>query len=101
MSIDTPMIGPATAPTVDLNDRIAQDARLAVAARAYDAAECRELGLMLGLLTPGPEGSGLTRANPWGTKRETDDLDGPDESAGSDTCDRFGSAGQSAAHSAV
>ncbi|QWF85702.1 hypothetical protein [Amycolatopsis sp. CA-230715] len=47
----------------DWNTRIADDARANLATHSRDADECRELGLMLGLLEADPDGS-LVTANP-------------------------------------
>ncbi|QOT16754.1 hypothetical protein [Paenarthrobacter sp. YJN-5] len=48
----------------DKSEQICDDARLLVAANSADAADCRDLALMLGLVEVGPSGS-VSKANPW------------------------------------
>ncbi|ERI36519.1 hypothetical protein M707_16625 [Arthrobacter sp. AK-YN10] len=48
----------------DRSEQICDDARLLVSAHSADAADCRELALMLGLVEVDPSGS-VTKANPW------------------------------------
>lgn len=43
---------------------LADDARLNIAAHSRDVPDCRELGLMLGLMETVPDGS-LTTTDPW------------------------------------
>ncbi|MFF1880269.1 hypothetical protein ACFVVC_02205 [Pseudarthrobacter sp. NPDC058196] len=58
---------PATIRTTQPGDRseqICDDALLLVSAHSADAADCRDLALMLGLVEVDPSGS-VTKANPW------------------------------------
>ncbi|BCW06836.1 MULTISPECIES: hypothetical protein [Micrococcaceae] len=48
----------------DRSEQICDDARLLVSAHSEDAADCRDLVLMLGLVEVDPSGS-VTKANPW------------------------------------
>lgn len=48
----------------DRSEQICDDARLLVSAHSADAADCRELALMLGLVEVDPSES-VTKANPW------------------------------------
>lgn len=53
-----------TAQPEDRSEQICDDARLLVSAHSADAADCRDLALMLGLVEVDPSGS-VTKANPW------------------------------------
>lgn len=48
----------------DRSEQICDDALLLVSAHSADAADCRDLALMLGLVEVDPSGS-VTKANPW------------------------------------